>query len=1113
MRTLIARGRRPLLSLAGAFLFLITSACTVRPQLQSSPRVTRPSMGEALDFLRLQLQDEHGVIPRGALLQAYEQTRVMRAQQEARFGKAGVGRANWVWIGPGNVGGRVISMLIDPGNASTMVVGTAGGGIWKSTNGAASWAPVDDFLPTLSVTALVANPTKFSTMYAGTGEGLGNGGALFGAGVFKSTDGGDSWSQLSGTRVSDFGAVNSMAISLDGQTLLAGTTNGGIWRSADEGNSWTRVLDSADISSVAFHPSDRQRAIASGRQGDVFFSTDGGTSWNNATGVNGTGRVVVAYAPSNGSTVYASSADASGTLYRSTDGGQSYTQVNAGSNLIGGQGWIHNVIWVDPTNASTLVVGGLDWYRSNDAGATFKKISRWQRRRPGMLQESSHADEKVMMSAPGFDGTTNRTVWVGDDGGVFRTQNIYSVEETAGWEELNNNLGVTQFYWAAGNPTTNVVVGGTQDNGTVRYSGDAQKYTPMFGGDGGFCAADPNDSNFFYGEYTYLTINRSTTGGDWKADYIYGKDTVWNGSAWETVTRAKPITEAQAGTANFIAPFMLDPNNSNRMLAGARSLWVSDNVKEPNDNGGPAWRAIKGPAGSSSSNNISAIAVAEGNSDVIYVGHNNGEVYRSANGNSGSPSWQRVGAGTMPNRFVNGITIDPKNSDTAYVVFGGFRSDNIWRTTDGGASWSASQGSGSTAIPPLPVRSLAVHPRNSSWLYAGTETGIFTSEDAGQTWTVPQDGPSNASVRQLFWLKNTLYAVTFGRGIYKADISASGNKSADCYALSLESDPPSAGALLPDVQPNCGAGLYTSGTLVTVRANPRLGYALGNWRDDPARTEATRQVVMNANQSVGFHFATAAATCYTLRTLVDPPGSGSVVLLTPPNCGTGYTAGTDVLIESVPSSGFLFGGWSGDADGVIDPDTSVVMTSDRTVTAVNGVPAPNDEQATALVVPASLQAGSPFRVSFVTEVASNAPDDPYLCDAGKTARTVWFRYTPSKSGTIRIDTADSSYHTVVAAFTGTRGNLKSAGCSSHSLIRSDAPTRFGPDVIAGELAALDLKVTAGTSYLIEVGDATPPDEDEEEYTTGEDVLEASRGGLLQVTISAATPVRGRAAPH
>jgi CARDB len=705
---------------------------------EQEPNPDHPN--EALLFRLLQLRDENGFIPPDGLLKAAEHVRAMKGAGSV-FNAGGISPGSWTWLGPGNIGGRIRSIVIHPTNPNQMWAGSVSGGIWKTTNGGASWQPVDDFMANLAVSTLVMQPGNPSIMYAGTGEGFYNIDGIQGAGVFKSTNGGATWTQLASTSSSDWYYVNRLAISPNGSVILA-VTGSGIWRSTNGGSSWTLVLSDWRVKDIDFHPTNNNNAIASGSEGMAWYSTDGGVTWNPATGLpalDWLGRVEVAYAPSNGSIVYAGVAQNSGEVWKSSDGGHSYSLVNTGTNYLSGQGWYDNMVWVDPTNANTLVVGGTDLEISTNGGTTLTDI--------GGYTGGVHPDQHILVAHPGFNGSTNKTVFVGNDGGIFTTSNIYTANGSSGWQELNNNLGITQFYGAAGNATSGVIVGGTQDNGTLRYTGNTENWTTMFGGDGGFDAADPTNSNYFYGEYVDLLIHRSTDGGA-SASYIY------NGIA-------------DAGTcANFISPFILDPNNPNTMLAGGCSLWRSTNVKAAT----PTWTAIKSPA----FDNISAIAVAQGNSSIIWVGHNDGSVYKTTNGTAASPTWVRVDMNNppLPDRYVTRLTIDRNNPNLVYATFGGFSPDNVWRTTDGGTTWSDRTGSGVTGLPDAPVRSLVINPNNSNWLYVGTEVGIFASEDSGNSWSLPQDGPANVSVDELFWMNNDLVAATHGRGLFKVTVNS-----------------------------------------------------------------------------------------------------------------------------------------------------------------------------------------------------------------------------------------------------------------------------------------------------------------------------------------------------
>jgi len=218
--------------------------------------------------------------------------------------------------------------------------------------------------------------------------------------------------------------------------------------------------------------------------------------------------------------------------------------------------------------------------------------------------------------------------------------------------------------------------------------------------------------------------------------------------------------------ANFIAPFVLDPNDSNRILAGGASLWASDNVRAPI----PSWRSIKPPS-TASGNFINAIAVHEGNGNVIWVGHNNGEVYRALDGLSPSPTWTRVGQGSIPARIVRRILVDRQNPNRVIVAVTGFTPHNLWQTLDGGATWASITGN----LPDAPIFDVVRHPSNPAWLYVATSVGVFTSEDGGGRWSTSNEGPANVRVRELFWLDDhTLVAATFGRGMFKVNVAAGG---------------------------------------------------------------------------------------------------------------------------------------------------------------------------------------------------------------------------------------------------------------------------------------------------------------------------------------------------
>jgi len=705
---------------------------------------------------RAQARGLLGHVRHDALMQAWE-----HKQQMEMFDDLGA-PVQWTWLGPGNIGGRLRAVLIDPANPQRMWTGSAGGGVFYSDTAGSAWQPRNSLLTMLGCGCMALDPTNSNHLYFGSGEGFfdavmgsSNTAILRGAGIFESIDAGVTWTRILSTSTPDWYFVNRLAFQPGNALVMLAATASGIWRSTDGGQTWsqrttTRTLD------LDFHPTDPLRAVAGREDGRAQWTVDGGLTWSTVQISAIATRVELAYARSNPLTVFATVSDTSWFVHvwRSLDGGQTWAQRSTQS--IGTYSLYNNALWVDPTNANNLVYGGVQLYRSTDAGATRSQFT-----------TGSHPDYHVIVEHPGYNGTTNKRIYTGDDGGLHTIADW----QVGSWSTLNNGLGVTQFYGAAMNPVSGVMIAGAQDNGTNRYNGNPNAWTyNVIGGDGTFCAADQTDPNYFYGSYQHFGAQRSSNAGvNW--------------------TDIRGATTGDIGF-NFAPYFLLDPNNQNRMLACGRALWRTTNVKTGVP---PTWVQIKAPRScptivqtppqdhfaDNPYCNLSTAQIALGNADIVWVGHNDGEVYRTANSTAPVPAWTLIDSagGQLPDRWVSSIAIDPSNHQRVILSFMGYTPDNLWETTDNGVTWHTIDGSGSGALPDLPVSWVLMHRVLHDLLFVATDLGLFHSTNGGASWAPVAGGPVNVCIDQLIWKNDReLLCVTHGRGVYLATLPLAGTQ-------------------------------------------------------------------------------------------------------------------------------------------------------------------------------------------------------------------------------------------------------------------------------------------------------------------------------------------------
>jgi hypothetical protein len=424
-------------------------------------------------------------------------------------------------------------------------------------------------------------------------------------------------------------------------------------------------------------------------------------------------------------------------------------------------GWYCNVIAVDPVNPDVVWAAGVDLFRSDDGGRNWGLASYWWASYDPWDPSFAHADQHAIVFHPDYDGAANTTMFAANDGGVFRTDNPYAAVggsemaicdptySAVVFEDLNHDLGITQFYHGAVFPGGNGYLGGTQDNGTIRGADHWGRNGWRFvsGGDGGYVAFDPDDPDTLFTESQRLGLQRSFDGGQTFAPATSG------------------ITEDFTNFL-FITPFVMDPNTATRLWTGGRRLWRTDNSAV-------SWSAAS--AYLSGSSKVSALAVEPGDSQSVLVGTTNGFIYRNNQALA-------AGAATFWNSsrprdgFVSSITYDPSSADTVYATYAGFGGRHVWRSRDGGVTWVDIDGRGAASVPDIPVHSVVVDPSNGERLYLGTDLGVMTSLNGGRTWAVENTGFANAVTEWLVLGSDAggqpwLYAFTHGRGAWKVALN------------------------------------------------------------------------------------------------------------------------------------------------------------------------------------------------------------------------------------------------------------------------------------------------------------------------------------------------------
>ncbi len=685
-----------------------------------------------------------------------------RAARFERSSEAAITASSDPWrpIGPHNIGGRTLAVAVNPQGTSTIYAGSASGGLWRSYTagkGANAWHPVKTGFPLLSVSSIAIMPYDSNTILIGTGEvyhyqnsigGLSirttRGG--YGVGILKTTNGGATWTKTLDWDFGQLRGVNAVKIHPVHHHHVWAATSEGMFKSADSGKTWSHVSSTLMATDLLFDPADTNNVVAAhgnlaSAGAGIYKTTNGGAAWQKITdGLPASfgGKIWLAQYYAYPNVIYASigNGGVSGTwLAQSVNFGDSWTILST-NDYSTYQGWYSHFVGVHPYDSSKVITGGIDLWKSTDGGRTQIKKSNWAAwyfgttipGEPEGPPNYSHADHHSITYHP----TDPNIIYFGNDGGVF-----CSTDGGETFEGRNGGYQTTQFYngFTSAWLDSNLALGGMQDNATAIYEGTVA-WRRVIGGDGVMTAMSPTSLDTMYGSSQNLSLYRSAN-----------RFATFSGMSVPSSART-----------NFVGPFAVSESNPKVIYAARDKVFKSVNA-------GVNWTATNANA-VLDGNPVIAVAISPQHSDTVFAATtpilSSAKMFRTTNGGS---SWTNV-TGSLPNRYLIDIAIDPVNTRNVYVTASGFGTPHLYKSTDAGATWAAS----STGLPDVPTSAVAVDPFNTNHVYVGNDLGVYLSTDAGGTWSSFSEGLFDATLimdLSISRMNKSIRAVTHGNGVFE----------------------------------------------------------------------------------------------------------------------------------------------------------------------------------------------------------------------------------------------------------------------------------------------------------------------------------------------------------
>lgn len=685
--------------------------------------------------------------------------------------------------GPFNVPGRTRGIAVDPTNNNRWFFGTVGGGVWLTENGGSTFTNLtDNQIPNLATSTIVISPQDKNTLYVGTGEPFGNLGAIGGSGLYKTIDGGKSWTSLSST--SSFGDIGRIIINPNDKNNVVVGSRSGIYRTTDGGASWSQTYNSpGTVQDLDADPTNFNIQYGSVQDLGVVKSTDGGVTWVvsfNRADFNGNhNRFELSVSPADANflylSVYSSSGGSNSTntdFYRSEDKGASYTRLvstSPGSNLLTGQGWYDNIIMAHPYDTNTFYVGAVAVFKVTVTNTIFTFQSIASGYDGNQINTGVHVDQHGLSYIPG--NNQQFRILLANDGGVYSTALSTNPGAIQGsWSATASGKNSTQFYGATKQNGADNYISGAQDNGTwISTGGNASKtksYQSILGGDGFEAVWHYNKpGNYIGASQSYGGIGR----------YI---DNVRSGGSFEDA--------GNSSVSPFYSKLSNVDNNPDVVFAiSSRGVWRSTDfggnwalTAISNNFAGGAWSSLNVEASIANPNIVWAGgAMTESGSYVLHVSQDNGQTFSPASIYDNPEGDQ--------NTFISGIGTSSNEEKRAYVAFSSQGLSKILKTDDLGQTWTDISGYGlreQRGFPDVAVHSVLEMPFDENIIWAGTDIGIFETLDGGASWNIV-DGFIPVAVYDMRIVNDQVVMATYGRGIWTATLTELANYTLPSYLV------------------------------------------------------------------------------------------------------------------------------------------------------------------------------------------------------------------------------------------------------------------------------------------------------------------------------------------